>query len=116
MIDTVVESTPRFIANRAACADAWKMRKMERLLMMLQGAIRAVGRVGLMLNAPREHLDEVIAILPALGNPTISNLSDEKWVAINTVVEERLVTELVPALAEAGAQGIVEYPLNKIIE
>jgi ATP phosphoribosyltransferase len=116
VIDTVLESTPRFIANPAARKDAWKRRKMERLVLMLMGAIRAVDRVGLMMNVPRTHLDGVLAVLPALGTPTISNLADERWVAINTVVAERLVTELCPTLVEAGARAIVEYPLNKIIE
>jgi ATP phosphoribosyltransferase len=116
VIDTVLESTPRFIANREAHADGWKRRKMERLLLMLRGSIQAIDRVGLMMNVPRRQLDTVIAFLPALGTPTVSNLADEKWIAINTIVEESLVTELVPKLVEAGARGIVEYPLNKIIE
>ena len=116
VIDTVVESTPRFIANRAAHADKWKKEKMDRLLLLLKGAIRAVDRVGLMLNAPRAKLDAIVAILPALGTPTISPLADERWVAINTIIEERLATMLLPKLAAAGARGIVEYPLNKIIE
>jgi ATP phosphoribosyltransferase len=116
VIDTVLESTPRFIAHKEAYADPWKRRKMERLLLLLQGAIRAADRVGLMLNVPRERLQKVIEILPALATPTISQLSDERWIAVNTVIEERLVRELLPQLAEAGAQGIVEYPLNKIID
>jgi ATP phosphoribosyltransferase len=116
IIDTVMESTPRFIANRTAYADAWKKRKMERLLLLLLGAIYAVDRVGLMMNVPADRLDKVIALLPALGTPTISHLADERWVAINTVIEERIVKELFPRLSEAGARGIVEYPLNKIIE
>ena len=115
VIDTVLESTPRFIANRAAHADAWKRRKMERLRMLLRGAIDAADRVGLMANVRRENLDKVLSLLPALAAPTISQLADERWVAVNTVVEERLVRELIPELAEAGAQGIVEYPLNKIL-
>jgi len=116
VIDTVLESTPRFIANREAHADGWKRRKMERLLLVLRGSIQAIDRVGLMMNVPKRRLDAVIGFLPALGTPTISNLADEKWVAINTVVEESLVTELVPKLVEAGARAIVEYPLNKILE
>jgi ATP phosphoribosyltransferase len=116
VIDTVLESTPRFIANRAAHEDPWKRRKMERLLLVLRGAIQAIDRVGLMMNVPRRHLERVVALLPALGTPTISNLADERWVAINTVIEEALVTELVPKLSEAGARAIVEYPLNKILE
>ncbi len=116
VIDTVVESTPRFIANRDAWADAWKRRKMDRLVLLLEGAIRAVDRVGLMMNVPKGRLEKVLAVLPALGTPTISTLADERWVAINTVVKERTVTDLFPKLAEAGARAIVEYPLNKIIE
>jgi ATP phosphoribosyltransferase len=116
VIDTVIESTPRFIANRAAHASPWKKRKMDRLLLLLRGAIHAIDRVGLMMNVPEESLDAVLAVLPALGTPTISRLADERWVAINTIVEEKIVTELFPKLSEAGARGIVEYPLNKIIE
>jgi len=116
VIDTVLESTPRFIANREAYADPWKRRKMERLLLVLRGAIQAIDRVGLMMNVPKRCLDDVIALLPALGKPTVASLTDERWVAINTVVEEALVTDLVPKLSEAGARAIVEYPLNKILE
>ena len=116
VIDTVLESTPRFIANPAAYVDAWKKRKVDRLLLLLKGAIHAVDRVGLMMNVPEECLDAVVKLLPALGTPTISHLADERWVAINTIIEEKIVTELFPKLSEAGARGIVEYPLNKIIE
>ena len=115
VLDTVLESTPRFVANRDAYEDPWKRRKMERLLLLLKGAIDAADRVGLMLNVRRDHLDRVLALLPALATPTISTLSDERWAAVNTVIEERLVRDLIPQLAEAGAQGIVEYPLNKIL-
>jgi ATP phosphoribosyltransferase len=116
VIDTVLESTPRLIGNRQAVADAWKKQKLDRLVLLLTGAIRAADRVGLMMNVPQDHLDAVLAILPALGTPTVSTLSDARWVAINTVIEEREVKELLPRLREAGARGIVEYPLNKIIE
>jgi ATP phosphoribosyltransferase len=116
VIDEVLVSTPRFIANQKASADAWKRRKMERLVLLLRGAINAASRVGLMMNAPRERLERLVKLLPALATPTISALSDPRWVAVNTVVEERLVRELIPRLSEAGAQGIVEYPLNKIVE
>ena len=116
VIDTVLESTPHFIANREAYAVPWKKRKIERMLLLLKGAIAAVDRVGLMMNVPKSALDEVLAVLPALGTPTISHLADEQWVAINTVIEEKVVTELFPKLSEAGARGMVEYPLNKIIE
>ena len=115
VIDTVLESTPRFIANKNACADEWKRRKMERLLLLLRGAIAAADRVGLMMNVPRAHLQKVLDVLPALGAPTISTLADERWVALNTVVEEKLVRELLPELVDRGARGIVEYPLSKIV-
>jgi ATP phosphoribosyltransferase len=116
ILDTVLVTTPRFIANLEAYDDAWKRRKMERLVLLLRGAINAADRVGLMMNVPRERLQKVIELLPALATPTISALADERWVAVNTIVEERLVRELLPRLSEAGAQGIVEYPLNKIVE
>jgi ATP phosphoribosyltransferase len=116
VIDTVMESTPRLIANRDAVASSWKRLKIGRLALLLKGAIRAVDRVGLMMNVPQDQLDRVLAILPALDTPTISKLADPRWVAINTVVEEKLVTDLFPKLSESGARGIVEYPLNKIIE
>jgi ATP phosphoribosyltransferase len=115
VLDTVLESTPRFIANKDAYADEWKRRKMERLLLLLRGAIAAADRVGLMMNVPREHLQKVLDVLPALGAPTISTLADESWVALNTVVEEKLVRELLPELVDRGARGIVEYPLSKIV-
>ncbi|HYB12400.1 MAG TPA: ATP phosphoribosyltransferase [Myxococcota bacterium] len=116
ILDTVLVTTPRFIANLEAYADEWKRRKMERLVLLLRGAINAADRVGLMMNVPRTRLEKVIELLPALATPTISALADDRWVAVNTIVEERLVRELLPRLSEAGAQGLVEYPLNKIVE
>jgi len=116
VIDEVMVSTPRFIANRESFADSWKRGKMERMAMLLRGAINAASRVGLMMNVRRETLDAIVKLLPALGTPTISALADTRWVAVNTIVEERLVRELIPQLSEAGAQGIVEYPLNKIVD
>ena len=116
VIDEVMVTTPRFIANRESHADAWKRKKMENFVMLLRGAIAAASRVGLMMNLKRENLDRIVKQLPALATPTISALADERWVAINTVVDEKLVRELIPRLSEAGAQGIVEYPLNKIVE
>ena len=115
VLDTVLESTPRLIANRQAFAEPWKRRKLERMLMMLMGAIQAAGRVGLMMNVPKAQLKRLLKVLPALGKPTVSALSDERWVALNTVVAESVVRELVPELVELGAQAIVEYPLNKIV-
>jgi ATP phosphoribosyltransferase len=116
VIDTVLESTPRLIANRESYADAWKRQKMERVAVLLRGAICAASRVGLMMNVPVKRLDAVVAMLPALETPTVSPLSDKRWVAINTIIEERIATELLPRLREAGARGIVEYPLNKVID
>ena len=115
VLDTVLESTPRFVANREAAREPWKREKMDRLLLMLMGAIHAAGRVALMMNIRREHLQKLLEVLPALGTPTISNQADEGWVAVNTVVEETVVRDLVPDLVKMGAQGIVEYPLTKIV-
>jgi ATP phosphoribosyltransferase len=116
VIATVLESTPRFVANRQSFADPWKRQKMERLVLLLRGAINAASRVGLMMNAPRDRLQKVLELLPALTAPTISNLADERWVAVNTVIEESIVREVIPQLAEVGVRGIVEYPLNKIVD
>jgi ATP phosphoribosyltransferase len=115
IVDTVLESATVFIMNRAAAADRWKKEKGESVILMLQGAIAAASRVGLILNVRREDLDRVVAILPALKNPTISMLSDPDWVAVNTIVEESVVRQILPKLKAANAQGIVEYPLNKIV-
>lgn len=115
VLDTVLESTPRFIANHTANADPWKRAKMERLLLLIQGAIAAADRVGLMMNVPRERLDRVLGLLPSLSAPTVSNLVNSEWAAINTIVAEAVVRELLPQLVDAGATGIVEYPLNKIV-
>ena len=113
IVDTVLESATVFIMNRAA--PTWKKEKAENLILMLQGAIAAASKVGLILNVRREDLDRVVAILPALKNPTISMLSDPGWVAVNTIVEESVVRQILPKLKAANAQGIVEYPLNKIV-
>ncbi len=115
IVDTVLESATVFIMNRAATADAWKKEKAESVILMLQGAIAAASKVGLLLNVRKEDLDHVLAILPALKNPTISMLSDPEWVAVNTIVEESVVRQILPKLKAANAQGIVEYPLNKIV-
>lgn len=115
IVDTVLESATVFIMNRAAAADTWKKEKAESLMLMLQGAIAAASKVGLILNVRREDLDRVVAILPALKKPTISMLSDPEWVAVNTIVEESVVRQILPKLKAAKAQGIVEYPLNKIV-
>lgn len=116
VMHVVLESTPRFIANRAAAQDAWKRAKIDRMLMLLKGAIAAATRVLLAMNVPRERVDAVLKILPALATPTVSTLSDPAWVDLSTVVEEKKVRELIPRLYEAGARGIIELPINKIIE
>jgi ATP phosphoribosyltransferase len=115
ILDTVLESATVFIMNRKAAADLLKREKAENMVLMLQGAIAAATRVGLMLNVRRENLDAVLAALPALKNPTISSLSDSEWVAVNTIIEESVVRQILPRLKAAKAQGIVEYPLNKIV-
>jgi len=115
IIETVLESNTKFIANPAAWNDAWKREKMEGLLLLLKGAIDAASKVGLMLNVRREDLERVLEVLPALKRPTISNLSDPDWVAVNTIIEEKTVRKIIPRLKAANAQGIVEYPLNKIV-
>ena len=116
VIDTLLESTTRFVASKPAWDDPWKRQKIEDLVLMLKGALAANGKVGLMMNVRRSALEDVVAILPALQQPTISSLSDDEWVALNTIVDESVVHQIVPKLKQAGAQGIVEYPLNKIIE
>ena len=115
IVDTLMESTTRFIMNKTANQDVWKRNKVDRLVMMLQGALAANGKVGLMLNAPKDKLDEIVKIFPPGKKPTVSELSDSKWVAINVILEEKLVRDFVPDLKKVGAQDIVEYPLNKII-
>lgn len=116
IIDTILESTTRFIMNKEAYNDPWKRKKAERLVMLLKGAISAVGQVGLMMNVKKMYLDKVLQILPALKKPTIAELSDKDWVDVTTIINEKVARELIPQLKEAGASGIVEFPLNKIIE
>jgi ATP phosphoribosyltransferase len=115
IMDTVLESSTVFIMNRNSAVDSGKREKAENLVLMLQGAIAAATRVGLMLNVRRENLSAVLSELPALKNPTISALSDSDWVAVNTIIEESVVRQILPKLKAAKAQGIVEYPLNKIV-
>ena len=115
IVDTLMESTTRFIMNKTANQDAWKRNKVDRLVMMLQGAMAANGKVGIMLNAPKDKLDEITKIFPSDKKPTVSELNDPKWVAINVILEEKLVRDFLPDLKKAGAEDIVEYPLNKII-
>ena len=115
IIDTVLESNTQIVANKTAWADAGKRRKIENLALMLHGAMAAKERVGLMLNVRKDDLASVLAVLPALKRPTISTLSDPEWLAVNTVIEEHTAWEVIPRLKEAKAQGIVEYPLNKVV-
>jgi ATP phosphoribosyltransferase len=116
IIDTVIESRPRLIASQAAMADPWKRQKIEDIALMLKGALAAEGKVWLSMNVPRADLDAVIGILPALDTPTVAPLSDPNWCDVTTIVDEDVVRVIVPQLKKAGARGIVEYPLNKIIE
>jgi ATP phosphoribosyltransferase len=115
VIDTLLHSTPRFIACKKSLEDPWLVEKMGKIVLLLSGAIAAASRVVLAMNVPRGRLDAVLALLPALNTPTISTLSDEAWVDISTVVEEHLVRDLLPKLVEAGARGIIESPLTKIV-
>jgi ATP phosphoribosyltransferase len=115
IIETVIESNTQMIANIDAWVDGWKRRKLDDIKLLLEGAMNALGKVGLMLNVQRHDLANVLNVLPSLKNPTISQLSDEAWVAVNTIIEESTVRTIIPRLKEAGAQGIVEYPLNKIV-
>ncbi len=115
IVDTLLESTTRLIANHAAHQDPWKRQKMENIALMLRGALGAEGMVGLKMNVPKANLQDVIAILPAMKNPTVSPLADGAWVALETILPETTVRDLIPKLKRAGAEGLVEYPLNKVI-
>lgn len=115
ILDTVMESNTQLVANKDSWNNEWKRRKLEDIRMLLEGAIAALGKVGLMLNVHKDNLKTVLSALPALKNPTISPLSDGEWLAVNTILDETTVRNIIPRLKEAGAQGIVEYPLNKIV-
>lgn len=115
IVETILESNPKFISNHRSWEDAWKRDKIQNLVLLLAGAMEAAGKVGLMLNVHRHDLETVLSVLPALKRPTISTLSDPDWVAVNTVIEEKTAREIIPRLKAANAQGIVEYPLNKIV-
>jgi ATP phosphoribosyltransferase len=115
IVETLMVSTPRLIANHNSWRDAWKRNKVETMAMLLKGALEAEAKVGLKMNIARENLQQLLASLPALRNPTISNLSLEGWVAVETIIDEHVVRELIPALKSAGAEGIIEYPLNKVV-
>lgn len=116
IVDEVLQSTTRLIANQQAIQDEWKNRKLKNIALMLQSCLAAEGKVGLMMNVRRADLPKIQSSLPALKDPTISNLSDPEWVAVNTIIEESIVRTIVPQLIAAGANGIVEYPITKIIE
>jgi ATP phosphoribosyltransferase len=115
ILETVLESETQLIANTTACRDPWKKQKIENIALMLQGAIAAQGQVGLMMNVRAADLPIILSVLPALNSPTVSTLSNSEWVAVNTILEERSVRDVIPRLKAAGATGIVEYPLNKIV-
>jgi ATP phosphoribosyltransferase len=116
IVAELLQSTTRFICNERAYADPWKKQKMDDLILMLQGTMAAEGKVGLMMNVRKGDLPAVLKILPALQTPTVSSLSNPEWVAVNTIIDENTVRHIVPQLKAAGAYGIVEYPLNKIID
>ena len=115
IVETVLESNTQLIANRSSWADDWTRKKLEDLKLLLDGAIAALGKVGMMLNVHKNNLDSVLQVLPALKRPTVSHLSDGEWLAVNTILDESTVRTIIPRLKQAGAEGIVEYPLNKIV-
>jgi ATP phosphoribosyltransferase len=115
VVDTVVESNTKLIANHDVWSDPWKREKIEVLSMLLKGALEADSKVGLKMNAPREKLESILRHLPALHTPTISNQTDSSWVAIEVVIDEHIARDIIPKLSKAGAEGIIEYPLNKLI-
>jgi ATP phosphoribosyltransferase len=115
IVETILESNTQLIANKVSSSDEWKSKKLSDIKMLLEGAMNALGKVGLMMNVRKADLSGVLSALPALKNPTISHLSDEEWLAVNTILDETTVRNIIPRLKEAGAQGIVEYPLNKIV-
>jgi ATP phosphoribosyltransferase len=115
IVDTLLTSTPRLITSHLAWGDPWKRQKVETLALLLRGALEAESKVGVKMNVARENLDKLLQTLPALRNPTVSALSQAGWVAVETVIDERVVRELIPQLKAAGAEGIIEYPLNKVV-
>jgi ATP phosphoribosyltransferase len=115
IVETVLESNTQLIANKTSWSDPWKRKKLEDLKLLLEGAINALGKVGLMLNVHEKQLKAVLDVLPALKRPTVSHLSDGEWLAVNTILDESTVRTIIPRLKQAGAEGIVEYPLNKIV-
>ena len=116
IVDTILESNTKLIANKNSWNDPWKREKIENMAMLLQGAINAQGKVGLKMNAPKTSLDKIIGIIPALRQATISQLAEEGWVALEVIVKEKIVRNLIPELKRAGAEGIFEYDINKLID
>lgn len=115
VVETLMESVPQFIANKTAYADEWKRQKIERIILLLQGAMAAREKVGLKLNLPEEKLEGMLKALPSLRRPTISKLAEPGWVAVETIIDEKVVREIIPQLKSLGAEGIIEYPLNKVV-
>lgn len=115
IIDTVIVSIPKFIANKKSHQDPWKKQKMETLILLLEGAMRAQEKVGLKMNVEKKNLTKILSLLPAMKKPTVANLTDKNWLDVETIIDESVVRELIPALKKAGANGIIEYPLNKVI-
>jgi ATP phosphoribosyltransferase len=115
ILETIMESSPQFVANHGAMKDEWKAAKIRTLVMLLNGAFNARDKVGLKLNLPEGRLPELLKSLPALRNPTIAKLAQEGWVAVETIIDERIVREIIPGLKALGAEGIIEYPLNKVV-
>ena len=115
ILETIMESSPQFIANRRALEDPWKRTKIEKLVLLLEGAHAARDKVGLKMNLPEARLAELLKALPALRNPTVSHLANREWVAVETIIDEKVVREIIPLLKGLGAEGIIEYPLNKLV-
>ena len=115
IIDTVIVSIPKFIANKQSVKNSWKKHKMDNLIMLLEGAMRAQEKVGLKMNVEKKNLQRILSLLPAMKKPTIANLTDKNWLDVETIIDESVVRELIPALKKSGASGIIEYPLNKVI-
>jgi ATP phosphoribosyltransferase len=115
IVDTLLTSFPHFYAGQAAAADPWKREKMDQIALLLKAALGARGKVGLKMNLPQSQLDELLKLLPSLRRPTVSQLAEEGWVAVETIIDETIVRDMIPALKRLGAEGIIEYPLNKIV-
>jgi ATP phosphoribosyltransferase len=115
IIHELMKTNTQLIANRASWNDSWKRKKIEQIKTMLTGSLQAMGKVGLKLNVSKENLKRVMALLPSLKSPTISNLSSQEWFAVESIVDAKSMRDLIPVLLEAGAQGIIEYPLNKVV-